>query len=223
MNNKNGLVSSIYLTKTYHGLKIYEQVIARWVSHVVSPHIMAILFTVYMTMAYSPTPWQALWWLILTVPFITVPPTGYVLWLVHTGHLEDFYMPQRAQRLRPLIVMMVWFVICLKLLQYWQAPAIVGAIVSIGTVLVGILSIVTLFWKVSFHGATISAVVMTLILVVGLAAWPTLFLIPLVGWSRIRLKRHTPYQVVIGCFLGAFIALVLVKYGTLSEVLQGKD
>ncbi len=208
------------LTKSNNDLENREDGIARWVSHVVSPQVVAIAFTLFVTLTYSKNPWKAFGWLTLVVPFTTIPPTGYVLWLVHTGHLEDFYMPTRSTRLRPLIFMMIWLVICLKLIHYWQAPMVVGAIVSIATILVGILGLVTLFWKVSFHGAAISAVATTLLAVVGSSAWPMLFLILLVGWSRIRLKRHTPYQVVIGSLLGAFIALILVKYGTLSEVLS---
>jgi membrane-associated phospholipid phosphatase len=37
-----------------------------------------------------------------------------------------------------------------------------------------------------------------------------MLLVPLVGWSRIRLLRHTPRQVIYGSLVGAFLALIMV-------------
>jgi membrane-associated phospholipid phosphatase len=85
-------------------------------------------------------------------------------------------------------------------------------------VLTGILSLVTLFWKISFHGATISAAATATLMVAGSSAWPMMLLVPLVGWARVRLKRHTLRQVIYGSLVGALIALLLV-HGILLRVL----
>jgi membrane-associated phospholipid phosphatase len=85
-------------------------------------------------------------------------------------------------------------------------------------VMIGILSLVTLFYKISFHGATISAAATVTLMVAGSSAWPIMLLVPLVGWARVRLERHTPRQVIFGSLVGALIALILV-HGTLLKVL----
>jgi membrane-associated phospholipid phosphatase len=163
-----------------------------------------------MAIQFSDDPVGILLWLVLLIPLLVTPPLIYLFWLVHTGTLEDIYMPDRERRLRPLAVLMLWLFLCLGLIRYWQAPPIVELFVLSATVLVGILSLVTLFWKISFHGAAISAAATTTVMVAGSSAWPVMLLVPLVGWARIRLKRHTPRQVIYGSLLGALIALMFV-------------
>jgi len=79
-----------------------------------------------------------------------------------------------------------------------------------GLVLTGVLGIVTLFWKISFHGAAISAAATATVMMAGSWTWPVMLLVPLVGWSRIRLLRHTPRQVLYGSLVGGLIALMMV-------------
>ena len=74
-----------------------------------------------------------------------------------------------------------------------------------------------LFWKISFHGATITAAATATVLVAGSSAWPVLLLVPLVGWARVRLERHTPRQVIFGTLVGALIALIL-DHGVILRV-----
>ncbi|MFN8454392.1 MAG: phosphatase PAP2 family protein, partial [Anaerolineae bacterium] len=152
------------------------------------------------------------------MPLLVLPPIGYLLWLVRRGKLADIYMPERETRLRPLTLIMVWALVCLMLARRWEAPPVVEFFVVAAIVLTGILSLVTLFWKISFHGATISAAATATLMVAGSSAWPMMLLVPLVGWARVRLKRHTLRQVVYGSLVGALIALLLV-HGILLRVL----
>jgi membrane-associated phospholipid phosphatase len=204
--------------KTISIFQEHEEGIARWVSHVISPHIVGIVFIAVLAMQYSADPWETLGWLGLLLPLVVVPPFFYVLWLVHKGMLEDIYMPRRETRTRPLSVMMLWLLVCLGLAQYWQAPAVVEALLMISLVMMGVLTIVTLFWKISFHGATISAAATVAVMMAGSWSWPIILLVPLVGWSRIRLLRHTPRQVVYGSLVGALMALIVV-HGVLLRIL----
>lgn len=201
-------------------LKTHDEAMARWISHVVSPHIVGVVLTSVITFNYSDNPLEVFIWLALLMPLLVIPPLGYLLWLVHKGALEDIYMPSRQTRLRPLAVLLAWLLLCLGLIRYWEASPIVEVLVLSTIVLVGVLSFVTLFWKISFHGATITAAVTATMMVAGsYYAWPVVLLVPLVGWSRIRLKRHTPRQVVYGSLVGALIALALV-HGLLLRLLE---
>jgi membrane-associated phospholipid phosphatase len=140
-----------------------------------------------------------------------MPPLLYLLWLVRAGTLEDIYMPRRETRIRPLMVSMVWLLVCLWMIRAWAAPPMVEAIVIVTLILTGILSVVTFFWKISFHGASISAAAIATVMMGGAYALPVMLLVPLVGWARIRLQRHTPRQVIYGSLLGGLIGLLLVN------------
>lgn len=199
-------------------IKNNDEAIARWVSHVISPHIVGVVVTSVVSLNFSDNPLETLQWLAVLLPLAVVPPLIYLFWLVHNGTLEDIYMPERSTRVRPLTVLMIWLLICLGLVRYWEAPSIVESFVLIALVLIAVLSMVTLFWKISFHGATISAAAAATMMVAGSYAWPVMLLVPLVGWSRIRLERHTPRQVIYGSLVGALIALIVV-YGVLLRVL----
>jgi membrane-associated phospholipid phosphatase len=191
-------------------IKNHDEAIARWISHVISPHIVGVVLTSAMVLQYSPDPVKGLLWLGGLMPLLVLPPLGYLLWLVRRGKLVDIYMPQRETRLRPLTLMMVWLMLCLGLIRHWEAPVVVELFVLATTIMIGVLSLVTLFWKISFHGATITAAATATVLVAGSSAWPILLLVPLVGWARVRLERHTPRQVIFGSLVGALIALLLV-------------
>lgn len=199
-------------------IRNHDEAIARWISHVISPHIVGVVITSTMALQYSPEPVQTLLWVAGLMPLLVLPPLGYLLWLVHKGKLADIYMPERETRLRPLTLMMVWLMICLGLIRYWAAPAMVELFVLAATIMIGVLSLVTLFWKISFHGATITAAATATVLVAGSSAWPVMLLVPLVGWARVRLERHTPRQVIFGSLIGALIALILVHGAILRVV-----
>jgi membrane-associated phospholipid phosphatase len=198
------------ILKSVKIIKENDGAIARWVSHIVSPHIVGIVLISMLAYRFSDNPLSVMLWLALVLPLLVVPPLIYLLWLVQRGSIEDIYMPQRSVRLRLLAMLMVWLVGCLGLIRYWEVPPIVQSFVLATTMLVGILSVVTLFWKISFHGATISAAATITVIMAGSQAWPVVLLVPLVGWSRVRLKRHTPRQVIYGSLLGALIALMFI-------------
>ncbi len=207
------------IRKSVNLIKKHDEAIARWISRVISPHIVGIVLVSTMAIHFSHHPLDVLLWLALLTPLIVLPPLLYLLWLVHTGTLEDIYMPKRATRIRPLVVLMAWLLVCLIMIRYWAAPSLVETFVLSATVLIGILSLVTLFWKISFHGATITAAATTTVMVIGSWTWPVILLVPLVGWARIRLERHTPRQVIYGSLVGALIALILA-YGLLPKLLS---
>lgn len=197
-------------------IKNNDEAIARWISHVISPHIVGVVLTSAVSYQFSHDTFEILQWLILLMPLIVMPPLIYIFWLVYRGMLEDIYMPKRETRLRPLVVLMSWLLVCIGLIRYWAAPPIVETFVLATIILVSVLGLVTLFWKISFHGATISAAATATVVMAGSSAWPIMLLVPLVGWSRIRLERHTPRQVIYGSIVGALVALLIAQALLLS-------
>lgn len=192
-------------------IKNNDEMIARWISHVISPHVVGVFITSAVSIQYSHDLLTDFLWLLLLMPMLAVPPLSYLYWRVRRGTLEDIYMPDRKSRIGPLVLVMSWFLCCLGFIDYYAAPLIIEVFVIATIVLVGVLSLVTLFWKISFHAATISAAVTATVLVGGSSVWPALLLIPMVGWSRVRLGRHTLRQVIFGSLIGMAIASVVAN------------
>jgi membrane-associated phospholipid phosphatase len=62
--------------------------------------------------------------------------------------------------------------------------------------------LINLHWKISIHAMGIAGPLTALIYLFGLPGLILTLIVPLVGWSRVYLKRHTPWQVIIGTILG---------------------
>ncbi len=193
-------------------LRDHDEAMARWISNVLSPPVVAGFLAVGFVTYIAPDP-GVLWrWLILTLPLVSLPPLAYVIWLVRRGELDDIHMPRRQARLKPLGVIMTWLLICIILLHSLGAPPALDLFLLAALFQVGVLSLVTLFWQISFHTATISAAATTVVAVGGTTVWPVTItlLVPLVSWSRIRLRRHTFRQVTAGCLVGTIVALLML-------------
>jgi hypothetical protein len=195
-----------------HWLKAHDESIARWVSNVLNPPAIAGCLAIGFVAFIAPDPRINWRWLALSLPLTLLPPLAYVVWLVHRGELADIHMPHRQSRLKPLSVIMAWLLLCTVLLHNWGAPPALDLLLLAVLLQVGILSLVTLFWQISFHSATISAAAATAVAVGGTTVWPITItlLVPLVGWSRVRLRRHTFRQVTAGCLIGALVALLML-------------
>jgi len=73
-----------------------------------------------------------------------------------------------------------------------------------------ILFVVNLFWKVSIHSAGVTGPIFALIFVFGIKVLPLCLIIVPVNWSRIKLKKHTFTQTLVGTLIP--IAVGLVEY-----------
>ena len=81
-----------------------------------------------------------------------------------------------------------------------------------------VVTLITLFWKISFHSSFVTMFSIVFLIIFGGWAVITILLIPLVGWARLRLKRHTPAQVFYGMALTGIISLSVFYFaGYLSS------
>lgn len=193
-------------------LTAHDEAIARWVSNILNPPAIASFLAVGFAAFIAPDPAIFWRWLTFSLPLITLPPLVYVVWLVRRGELSDIHMQHRRSRIKPLGVIMAWLFVCTLLLHHWGAPAALDLFLVTALLQIGVLSLVTLFWQISFHSATISAAAATAVAVGGTTVWPITItlLVPLVGWARVRLRRHTLRQVTAGCVVGTLVALLML-------------
>jgi membrane-associated phospholipid phosphatase len=74
--------------------------------------------------------------------------------------------------------------------------------IFINTIIYGI---ITLWWKISIHCAGIAGYLSATTLIFGPRHVILWLIIPLLCWSRIRVKAHTPLQTLVGAVLGGVL------------------
>ncbi len=128
-----------------------------------------------------------------------VLPMLFVLAAYRLGFVTSPDLPRRSERLQPALFAVVCAIFAYPLLLNVDAPpAFLRLDAALASQLL-LLAIVTFWWKISYHAASAAGLVLVAF------AWDgaTLALVfasvaLLIGWARIRLKRHTPAQVLAG-------------------------
>ncbi len=124
------------------------------------------------------------------------------------GDITDLEVSRRHERLWPLLLTTTCVGSAAVLLLILGAPpAVAGLAAIIGVQSLALLAI-TGSWKISVHTCTVAAA--------GALCWhltgrpePGLVLVALMIWSRVVLRRHSPWQCLGGAALGASLMLVL--------------
>jgi membrane-associated phospholipid phosphatase len=120
---------------------------------------------------------------------------------------------ERAERLLPLIVGIVSYFAGFLVLMAVSAPIIIQALMFCYATNTLIVLLITVWWKVSVHTTAASGPLVALTYSFGSLVFPFYLIIPLVGLSRLILKKHTILQVIVGMLIGIIGTAVQVHYG----------
>ncbi len=174
--------------------------VAYWISQIGSPPLTALgVLVLGGVLSHDATYWL---WSGFYLLFAMVFPLLYLYRLVRQEHINDMEIQLREQRSRPFLLTLLGLTVAWTALYFGHAPAALQLLAE-GSLLQGlVLYLITLYWKISVHTTTISGMVMMTVYLLGWQAWPLWLAIPLVGWSRVVLKRHTPWQVTLGVLVG---------------------
>lgn len=142
------------------------------------------------------------WFGLLAAFFVCVLPLAYVLAMVKLGRITDHHVSDRRQRTPLLLLALASVVAGLAVLQGIGGPVSVAVMIIALIGGIGVLAVVSAFWKMSGHASAISAAAVITVLMFGPAWLPVLLLVPAVGWSRIALRAHTLAQVIVGAVFG---------------------
>ncbi len=161
----------------------------------------------------EPSRGQALLWAGVYIALVCVLPLIYIATMVRRGRITDIHMQVRKQRLLPFVVSMLCAVIAWLMLGLLGAPPVVPLFALFSLIQLAIMAVITLIWQISIHAISISGATVATGVLFGLQ--PALFTVPLVvlvGAARLKLKRHTPMQVIAGTALGVAIPLGLFVF-----------
>jgi membrane-associated phospholipid phosphatase len=182
------------------------QRLARLVSNVFNPATLvlpALALGVYAS--HQPGSWR--YAALYAVVGVLVPVLDMV-WCLQTGRISDFHLSQRQERRRPFLVGIMATTAAVMVFHAFGAPPVLMALAQ-ATLLQGVVMfVITLFWQISVHMATVASIVTFMLVAFGAEALVFVLVLPLVGWSRIYLNRHNLPQVVAGTIVGVTAMLV---------------
>lgn len=185
--------------------------LARWISTVISPPVMA---GAGLAIVAAEVNTSAAWrWAALEFGLALAAALAHIVWLVRRRQVTDYELPLRAQRLRPYLTLTAGTLAGWLALRAGPAPAPLTAFAGALFVEAVALLAITSFWKISLHTTAVTGVAALLWLYTGPVALPLIGLVPLVAWSRLRLRRHSLGQTVAGAVLGAGVVLALLSRG----------
>jgi membrane-associated phospholipid phosphatase len=123
--------------------------------------------------------------------------------LTKRGLISDFNVSERQERTKPFVGAAASYLAGGAALLFLKAPTIIIALMLCYACNTVIMLLITLRWKISIHASGIAGP--TTALVYGIGTWTAVFFILLipVGWARMQLKAHTPWQILAGALVTA--------------------
>lgn len=179
--------------------------VARRVSDVLSPPVLtgwlAVILSGHGASSYHP----ALTWGGTYVALADLVPVAYIVQRLRRGLVTDLHLKVRAERTRPVLVTVGCVGLVTALSLALGAPRPFQAFMALTFIQAAMLALVTLHWQISYHSAAAAGLVAATWILWGTSALVLSPVLPLVGWARMRLHRHTLGQVVAG----ALVSMVL--------------
>jgi len=188
-----------------HAIKPHtvSEYVAYGISQVGSPPIWGLLALILLTTTFT---LSSVWpWLSVYAVFGMVLPVTFLLWQLRHGHITDLDVQVREQRKGIMLVTIAGSSITWGLMILGNAPPDLKLLVGTGTWQWLLIFAITTRWKVSVHSTSATGVTMIILHVFGFPAAPLVISIPLIAWSRVKLKHHTPAQALVGILLGVIV------------------
>jgi len=188
--------------------KSFNTSLASFISTVSNPPLVAIpvFLVINYTLLYGGD-W--LWFSVVSIFFVSILPiiTSF-LWIMRNELEVD--MPRREDRIYPLLLVILSYVLGVVVLYTLGAPQLTTILMICYLNNTIVVLLFSLFWKISIHAMGIAGPATAIMYLFG---WPGLIfslLVPPVIWSRLYLKRHTPSQLIMGTFLGYILTALQI-------------
>ncbi|ETW95710.1 MAG: hypothetical protein ETSY1_29485 [Candidatus Entotheonella factor] len=183
--------------------------LARGISHLLCPPVVTWA-GVLLVAAIDPS----LKGWVCAIAYILIAILGPILFLfglLHRGRISDLDITRRGERPLPFIAALGGCIIACLCLYAVGAPILLLRFAAAHMSIMALIFVITLFWKISVHSAGIAGVATLAASLLGGLQVLALTSVILVGWSRIRLGRHTVGQVIAGGILGSLIFILLLR------------
>lgn len=185
-----------------------KETLAHFISAVSNPPLVAIpVFLVINYVLLYGGDW--LWFSGLSILFVSILPIiTSTLWIKRKELEVD--MPQREDRIYPLLMVILSYIIGVMVLYTLGAPTLITTLMICYLNNTVVVLLFSLYWKISIHAMGIAGPATAIIYLFGWTGLVFSLLVPLVLWSRLYLKRHTPAQLIVGTVLGYLLTAIQI-------------
>jgi len=183
--------------------------IARVLTEVFAPSPVGVIALVVVAWRFSPTTLAAVKWVGMSAAFVVALPLAHLLWRVRRGQVTDIHVRRRDQRLPVILAFLASWCAGIIVLTLLSAPRPLVALIGAGMTALVVTGLITLRWKISLHVGVAAGVLAVCAILFGPGVLLAAPLIPVLGWARVTLGDHTPWQVTAGACVGAVVSGVV--------------
>lgn len=177
------------------------------IGYILHPILLAIPGVFLVVLSSTNSINESLYWTLISIIFSGIISLFVVLG-VKLKFFNNLDVSNRKQRvfLYPFAIGVV-FLFAL-FVRYQNGPESLVASSILFTVALLLLDLINRKIKASIHVASVSAIVTGIAIVYGGYTYLLFLLIPISAWARIKQKRHTPTETIVGAACGIVLTLV---------------
>lgn len=187
---------------------------ARFISIIFHPAILILLLPFLLIYRQTGSGFYAIKWQVFSSLFVFL--AGFLIYIgERVGVFSDADVTKRKERgkfyaiIGSIVVLYIFIVIVFKGILF--VPVIIALGVLFGVLL---FSLINHVFKISVHSGVACAFAITIGILYGVNTFfAVIWILPVVLWSRITLKKHTLVEALSGAFLGGFITVVTYFVG----------
>jgi membrane-associated phospholipid phosphatase len=181
--------------------------LAKIISWVLNP-LVVLLPVPYILVAHFTKGRSPLLWMEFSFLFMLIAAFLIALF-VFKGYFSDLDVSKKEER--PLLFLLVGIITVFYLLSLFILSGPIVLYIAVLAITVGLLILyfVSHFLKASIHVVVLSSFLLGVALIYKGPTFFLFLLLPLVMWSRIKLKRHTLKETIAGLILGLTLTIAV--------------
>lgn len=182
--------------------EIISYKLARVISTLFVPPSIALLTMIYFAFSFEKELSTSLMIIIVTFLLGFISPIIVFFYLKKRGKIFDFDATIKEERTTPFVIGIILYSIAIFIMIVAKVniyTLIFWFSYIINTV---ILIYINRYWKISVHALGVAGPLAAVTFTAGWYGFSFFWLLIIVGWARLKLKVHTPAQVIAGSILG---------------------
>ncbi|QQG41055.1 MAG: hypothetical protein HYV37_01885 [Candidatus Levyibacteriota bacterium] len=187
---------------------------AEIISFIFHPVIFFLIMPILIVSRYSQNSMSVLKWEAFSALFVAIAVT-IVLIGRRRGIFSDCDLSKKEERYEFYFLILIFGVIYIAVSLFFKGIFYPMSIIAVGIVFgIGIFDFLNRFVKTSNHVAVASAFTTAIFILYGVYSFLIVsWIVPLLAWARLRLRKHTINEAIIGVILGIGIALLTFFVG----------
>jgi membrane-associated phospholipid phosphatase len=185
-----------------------QNMLAKIVSSVLAPLVIVIPATFMVSYFGTKNAILSFEWMVVSLAFILILMAPLVFF-VKKGQFANLDVSVQQQRPLLFFIEFIFALFYFAVMYFFHAPKelFIGIITIF--ILLAVFGIVNKFIKASGHVGMLAAIITLFVFKGGPIFLFGFILVPILAWSRLKLKRHTGKEVIVGLIVGILVAALI--------------